>query len=121
MGDGVPAGPDPADDPEAAFLAKLRKLNADPYAAQAGGGRGLTLATAIHQVEAVFPAAFYAPERWGTDDGCITFQALWEYVRAVPAILALQRMSLSRAVNIGMGCQEANSMANEDKAEAFPA
>lgn len=83
-------------------------------------GRKVTLVTAMVQVQHFFPGSWYAPQLWRTPDGCMPYHVVWAYVRMIPSVMALQRVSQAKALLIGRGGKEAGRMLEEDHEEAFP-
>ena len=72
-------------------------------------------------VEARFPAAFYAPARWGTADGCMPFKVCLCYFEFLHALTALDASGTARAIGVAFGGSDDGASAGEALfADAFP-
>ena len=72
-------------------------------------------------VEQRFPTSFYAPQRWGTADGCMPFQVCAQYFRAMHAGLALDALTTARGIGLAFGDPDSPHRPHEDAiAQAFP-
>lgn len=74
------------------------------------------------QVERFYGASWYwNPQRWGTVDGYAPWHVVWVAWRAMIALQAQERLSLTRAIRLGMAQGEAAKTGiDEDVAAAFP-
>lgn len=75
------------------------------------------------QVERFYGAIWYFnPQRWATVDGYAPWGVVWVAWRAMQAVLAYERLSMSRAVSLGMAAGDAAARARQDELDAaFPA
>lgn len=61
----------------------------------------MPLALVAAQCERYYGAGWYfAPERWGTDDGYVPFHIGVDAWRTLQSLMAWERLTLSRAVNL---------------------
>lgn len=83
----------------------------------------MTLALAVTQVERFYGAAWYhAPARWQTVDGYAPWQVVWIAWRAMNAMVAYERLSMSRAIAIALAQGDAAGRARQQELDlAFPA
>ena len=74
------------------------------------------------QVERYYgPSFYFNPQRWATGDGYAPWHVVWVAWRAMIALQAQERLSLTRAVRLAMAQgQHATTGHDEDVAAAFP-
>lgn len=66
------------------------------------------------------PGLYYAPQLWGTTDGCIPFRRFWiEYVLMTSA-LAMRRREIASAVSLATGGEALDSARAATDALADP-
>lgn len=77
---------------------------------------------AIAQCERYYGAAWYwCPQRWRTVDGYAPWAVLWVAWRAMNAVAAHERLSMARAVALGMATGPAATAARQAELEhAYP-
>lgn len=77
----------------------------------------------VQQVERFYGASWYFnPQRWATLDGYAPWGVVWVAWRAMQAVQAYERLSMSRAVSLGMANGDAAMRARQDELDAaFPA
>lgn len=83
----------------------------------------MTLAVVAQQCERFYGASWYFNrDRWATIDGYAPWGVVWVAWRAMQAVLAYERLSMSRAISLGMGAGDAAARARQDELRAaFPA
>ncbi len=75
----------------------------------------------MFHVEQRFPHAFFAPGRWETADGYMPFGLVWAYFGAMRAGLALDALTMARAIGIALADTKGGEHpADVAIAEAFP-
>lgn len=96
----------------------------DQLLAQQGGAdatQSIPLVWAAAQLRHYAPGLYYAPQLWGTSDGCVPYRRFWAEYIVMGTHLARQRLQVGAAVTLALGGEEMASTREETRAVAFPA
>lgn len=86
---------------------RLAAANRDPVEES---GKRTSLGLIVLQVERTLGSGFvYDRRRWGTTDGYIPYRVLVAAYQGLPALWALERLQMARAVNLGQAGEQGRS------------
>lgn len=82
----------------------------------------MTLALAVLQCERFYGTGWYFnPARWTTVDGYAPWAVVWIAWRAMHAVSASERLSMTKAIGMALSSGEAGKSARDDEVRAaFP-
>lgn len=71
-------------------------------------------------VEQRFPAAFHAPTRWATADGCMPYAICWMYFQAIAMGRAGDALGLAHGIGLAFAGEDGQAVVEKTLRIAFP-